>query len=557
MPCSKCHNEGHNCKSIDCPLNNEIYIEKFNNFKHLVLNEYKEDHEEIATLLNISITQVKNFMSAITDKEKIDSTINNIPFFNKKYNELLIKCFDCNIKLFSNKSFRIWKTEKICNDCYYKQEYKEERNNISNYIQEKSRLIGGCYFCDKKFINYRSFNYDHKNIFDKETDICSLIREGVDDYKIIDDELEKCNLLCVSCHNFITFLENNLPFIKMKKALNRYYINKDNINIDEVEYNKKIQEYYCLYNEVLVSIYPLIKKIIIDKKNEEKQLKLLYESIKDKANILYKSFLLDLESSIDNIDINVINNKFNILENNLQEINNEENIIQEINEENNLQEINNEENIIQEINEENNLQEINKDIINNEENIIQDNIAQEINNDIIDKDIINNEEINNKEIILNEIVNPNKLKNEIKNRINYFCTNNINKKEIKEFVKYINENKYLIIDDDMFKLIQFILIKKMNNIVITYKQLDHNKRSNNRDKELYTLVLDNLTVEILDSNELIINREKTKMLNLTFRKNDKDILTSDYINYSVNVIANNQKTLYKRIPKYFTFIFDE
>ena len=41
MVCSKCHNEGHNCRSIDCPLNKEIYIEKFNKFKHLVLNEYK------------------------------------------------------------------------------------------------------------------------------------------------------------------------------------------------------------------------------------------------------------------------------------------------------------------------------------------------------------------------------------------------------------------------------------------------------------------------------------------------------------------------------------
>ena len=80
-------------------------------------------------------------------------------------------------------------------------------------------------------------------MFDKGNSICSMVNEG----NIIDDiyiELDKCQILCLSCHHIVTDIENNLVFTRIKQNLTRKL---NNFEITEEEYNQKKIEIGLIY----------------------------------------------------------------------------------------------------------------------------------------------------------------------------------------------------------------------------------------------------------------------------------------------------------------------
>jgi len=214
---------------------------------------------EIGTHLNRSEDRVKlKYLDYVSAEEHIeicidvidDSMINNIIENTKK------NCSMCKCITFCNP--HIWKEKEYCEDCYEKtfgEEIKERWLIIHKYSIEQNKIA--CNICsksaviDNKIIS--GFNYDHIDMFDKSSSICEMIRTGImisDIYK----EIDKCQLICISCHKIITKIEHQCGFIRFKKQMTKDYNEADEIIKEEI-----IQKYSLKYNMLMSKVYSILK----------------------------------------------------------------------------------------------------------------------------------------------------------------------------------------------------------------------------------------------------------------------------------------------------------
>lgn len=166
-------------------------------------------------------------------------------------------CSDCNINIYSNPC--IWQGLEYCDECYYNKNNEKVKilwEQVRNYSIKTNKNY--CTICNKKatFDNTMSsrFHYDHINMFDKIDAICKLVREGVnieDIYK----EIDKCQLLCVSCHSVVTKVELLCGFTRIKRQMTKEF----NETEDKEKRNKLINEYSELYNKFMSEAYNHIR----------------------------------------------------------------------------------------------------------------------------------------------------------------------------------------------------------------------------------------------------------------------------------------------------------
>jgi hypothetical protein len=250
--CKQCYELGHGISSTICKIN----ILKKDSIKQKVkqyfLSQDGSDdtlHFELAcNHFGISLSQCKEMYSEIPwldllqRPKSISSVVEKITF---------TKCEQCNENKCTIQSdpFRTWKEKKICDTCFSKT--ATEREEIWNLISNYNPIQ--CSFCNiKKENKDERFHYDHINMFDKEESICIMISEGVP-IETIYKELDKCQILCVSCHSIITYIENALGFTQQKKILRRLL----HLNEDHKLQNQKYQK---LYDEIMMPIYKTIKE---------------------------------------------------------------------------------------------------------------------------------------------------------------------------------------------------------------------------------------------------------------------------------------------------------
>ena len=93
-------------------------------------------------------------------------------------------------------------------------------------------------------------------MFDKEESICIMVSEGVP-IETIYKEIDKCQILCISCHYIITYVERAVGFTQQKRALSRKLIQNE---ITKEEHKTQIQNYQKLYDEIMLPIYTTIKE---------------------------------------------------------------------------------------------------------------------------------------------------------------------------------------------------------------------------------------------------------------------------------------------------------
>lgn len=74
-----------------------------------------------------------------------------------------------------------------------------------------------CSFCGA---NDRRMHFDHINMFEKRDSISTMIYTGCSKEEII-AEINKCQLLCIQCHNKVTFMERKYGFMKQKRRFNK------------------------------------------------------------------------------------------------------------------------------------------------------------------------------------------------------------------------------------------------------------------------------------------------------------------------------------------------
>lgn len=275
------HNNIFNTQRTEETIKNRIKkIAKENNINLKLNNHWTEDEKEyiintvklnpvdikwndIATYLKRSELSVKTmYYDIVSAREHMECCIVNIDENDIikliKYNKH--NCSFCNISIYSNPC--IWQGFEYCDNCYY-EKYNEEIRHLWYLVREYSikNNKNYCNICNKKatFDNSISsrFHYDHINMFDKSDSICKLVREGAN-IEDIYNEINKCQLLCVSCHSVVTKVEILCGFNRVKRQMTKEYNETSN---EEIK-NKLNKEYYDMYNNFMISVYNYIRKSI-------------------------------------------------------------------------------------------------------------------------------------------------------------------------------------------------------------------------------------------------------------------------------------------------------
>ena len=122
----------------------------------------------------------------------------------------LRKCMDCDMMILCNDR---------CSPC--RKIYMEAKNKrIMEYVDSKG--MNKCNFCGVPRLDdcCTGFHFDHINMFLKTGTVGQMIGNDTDDSKII-EEIDKCQLLCVSCHLLVTKIEVKCGFTQKKIKLNK------------------------------------------------------------------------------------------------------------------------------------------------------------------------------------------------------------------------------------------------------------------------------------------------------------------------------------------------
>jgi hypothetical protein len=254
--CKQCGELNHGISSTLCKVNilkKDLLKQKVKQF--FLLQDGSDDSlhfESACNQLGISMNQCKEMYSEIPwldllqRPNRISSIVEQLTF---------TRCEQCNQPkcAIQPDSLRTWKDKKICDKCFAQTmlEREEMWKLISNY-----KLIQ-CSFCNiKKESKEDRFQYDHINMFDKEESVCTMVMDGFPIEQIY-QEIDKCQILCDSCHAIVTHIERALGFTQEKRSLTR----KLNLNeITKEEHEIQLHEYQKVYNEIMLPIYETIKQ---------------------------------------------------------------------------------------------------------------------------------------------------------------------------------------------------------------------------------------------------------------------------------------------------------
>jgi DNA-directed RNA polymerase subunit RPC12/RpoP len=143
---------------------------------------------------------------------------------------------------------RVWKEADICDTCW--STHSDVRDQLWEQIKQYRPIE--CAICSAKqlYVGER-FHYDHLNMFDKDKSVCSMINEGMD-VEDICREIDKSQILCLSCHHIVTDIERRFGFTRIKQALSRS-LNQGEFS--EEQYESEMAFYQQVYTEKMQNVY--------------------------------------------------------------------------------------------------------------------------------------------------------------------------------------------------------------------------------------------------------------------------------------------------------------
>ena len=212
--------------------------------------------EETGEIFNISANSCKILYKEIDPVEWLNRNmdIENYISIIKSSSQNCFECGKCILQVQDNTQ-RIWKKNKICDSCW--SDHSLERDCL--WEQIKDYKLVQCVICNSiQTKKHERFNYDHVNMFNKNFSICLMVNNGCD-IEDIYSEIDKCQIVCLSCHHIITEIEHKLGFTRMKQLLTRK-INSGEISNDE--YEATIMVYQELYKKKMDEVYHKLKMSI-------------------------------------------------------------------------------------------------------------------------------------------------------------------------------------------------------------------------------------------------------------------------------------------------------
>jgi hypothetical protein len=244
-PCKNCGEFGHDSKNLSCPFRCELKRKIINNLGEMTV---EENCVELSKILNISPHLCRTLYNEIPMDDLLLKRSINVDAYLK--NVIFIKCKDCNKPLIETQtnSIRNWKGDKLCDLCWA--QYASCRESLWREVSAYKRIK--CVLCCSEQCHpTERYHYDHINMFDKDSSICAMVNDGMDIMDIC-REVDKCQILCLSCHHIITDIEHKLGFTRIKQSLTRKLNNGE---YTESEYNEKKLYYQNIYNEKMNGIY--------------------------------------------------------------------------------------------------------------------------------------------------------------------------------------------------------------------------------------------------------------------------------------------------------------
>jgi hypothetical protein len=254
--CKNCHELGHGITSTVCKYNVDKYTKLKQKIKSYILskncltNKTVDDYcNELSVILDITPNLCKSLYNEIPFIELLEREI-NLAEYMEHIQRLTIQCHDCKkpIICIHENTNRKWRNKDICDTCWSK--YSDERNAIWELIKSYKPIR--CVICiTGQSTCCERFHYDHLNMFDKKDSICSMVNEGLCIEEIY-TEIDKCQILCLTCHHMVTDIENKLGFTRIKQHLTRT-LNQGVIT--HSEYIEQSKTYETAYKHKMKEIY--------------------------------------------------------------------------------------------------------------------------------------------------------------------------------------------------------------------------------------------------------------------------------------------------------------
>jgi hypothetical protein len=226
-------------------------------------NPLNIDWSNISKLFNRTELSIRTMYNELVPVDKhIESCMAIISEneINEIMSNLVHNCSNCNKKIYCQPI--LWNNIEYCEECHYKlynEKIKERWLSIAEYSCKTGK--DKCNICNKNCDftqpSMCKFNYDHKNMFEKSNTIYSMNKHGIN-LEDIFNEIDLCQLLCLSCHNIITTIEQKTGFNRIKISLTKEY-NKSN---DTESKNKIMKQYSDIYDKYMNNIYEIVKRLI-------------------------------------------------------------------------------------------------------------------------------------------------------------------------------------------------------------------------------------------------------------------------------------------------------
>lgn len=274
MPkCSHCLVEGHNktkCPSKDLPPTpppekeppaNRWTPEK----EQILINRWKADPlhynmDEISMEIGMSKSGCENRLNELIPVEeqvRLNSEKLSINDIETYITDLKVVCSTCSGTFYN--SLKEWRGILECEYCHrlHREEIDQTWIEIDRYLIEKN--MDKCGFCSRvRNSTIGGFHFDHINMFEKNDNICSMVSRGAKLEEII-GEINKCQLICISCHNIITSIERNLGYHRLKAYITRKQNNGADIESLKTQY---INSMLSVYQKMREMFYPNVFSLV-------------------------------------------------------------------------------------------------------------------------------------------------------------------------------------------------------------------------------------------------------------------------------------------------------
>lgn len=167
-------------------------------------------------------------------------------------------CTSCNRHLYSVP--RQWEDMTYCDECHtelFRNKITERWQQVNQYATTTGK--DRCNICEIRAVYNKEmgnrFHFDHLNMFEKADSICVMVQTGCP-LEDIHQEIDRCQILCVSCHRLVTDLERRSGFMRLKNNMTR----ENKKTGDDARHQQEKEENMRIYSTFMEQIYSLLRQ---------------------------------------------------------------------------------------------------------------------------------------------------------------------------------------------------------------------------------------------------------------------------------------------------------